>query len=131
MTAPAPVYWPFPVLPAEQQSAQHRREIEFLEVTYRDGLRPCKFADGEYRIESTGGRTAWVIYRGRLRGGSGTRWEVWLNDGNERTSTSWADGFDSATATALRWVRVSHSHESDGDEPGLLPQFATANEGPR
>lgn len=111
MTAPAPVYWPFAVLPPEQQTAQHRREIAFLEEAHRDGLRPCKFADGEYRIESRGGRSAWVIYRGRTRGGVATRWEVWLNEGDARVASFTADGLDAATAAVLGWARGADAVE--------------------
>jgi hypothetical protein len=114
MTAPAPVFWPFPVLPPEQQTTQHRREVEFLEAAYRDGFRPCKFADGEYRIESPDGRSAWVISRGRLRGGAATRWEVWLNDVMERVSTTWVDGFEAAAEVAQRWVRGVSATEALG-----------------
>ncbi len=105
MVAPNPIYWPFPVLPPEQQTEQHQKEVRFLEDAHRAGFRPCKFADGEYRIESGDGRTAWVIARGRSRGGAGTRWEVWLNDGTERISSFCADGFDAATEAVSRWAR--------------------------
>jgi len=105
MTAPNPTYWPFPVLPPEQQSAQHRSEVGFLEEAFRAGFRPCKFMDGEYRIESTDGRSAWVIYRGRLRGGAATRWEVWLNECGERVASFMSDGFEAATGVALQWAR--------------------------
>jgi hypothetical protein len=115
---PTPIYWPFPVLPPEQRTEQHQKEVRFLEDAHRAGFRPCKFADGEYRIESGDGRTAWVIARGRLRGGVGTRWEVWLNDGIERITSNWADGFDSATTPALDWVSAMHRE-------GTADQFAS------
>jgi hypothetical protein len=114
MTTPQPVYWPFPVIPVEQQTSHHRLEVDFLEAAYRDGYRPCKFADGEYRLES-GTRTAWLIFRGRLRGGQGSRWEVWLNDGGDRVTNTWADGFEPAAAKAFEWVREGHSNRTDAN----------------
>jgi hypothetical protein len=113
MSTQTPVYWPFAVLPPEQQTAQHRQEIAFLEEAYRDGLRPCKFTDGEYRIESANGRSAWVIARGRR--GVVRRWELWLNDGQERVSTTWVDGFEAAAAIVLKWTDGVRSR---GDERG-------------
>jgi hypothetical protein len=112
MSAPAPVYWPFPVLPHERQTPQHRAEVAFLEQAHRAGLRPCKFADGEYRIGSDGGRAAWVIARGRK--GAVRRWEVWLNDGGERVSSQTVEGFDPAAAVALGWVRVEANVPEEG-----------------
>jgi hypothetical protein len=102
MSTQKAVYWPFPVLPPEQLTLQHRQEIEFLEAAYRAGLRPCKFEDGEYRIGSDEGRSAWVIARGRR--GVLRRWEVWLNDGGERVSSQTVEGFDAAAAVAMGWM---------------------------
>ncbi len=94
MIEPNARYWPFPVLPPEQRTAQHWKEVRFLDEALQSGFRPCKFADAEYRVESENNRSGWILYRGRLGGSSQTRWEIWLNDLSERVLSVWVDEFD-------------------------------------
>jgi hypothetical protein len=111
-------YWPFPVVPAEHRTPQHHAEIAFLDDALREGFQPCKFMDGEYRIEGRNGRSAWVNYRGHARGRTATRWEIWLNAGNERVAAFWTNEFDRATTAALQWVRGGHVTEVIDSSPG-------------
>jgi hypothetical protein len=104
MPTDGPHYWPFPVLSADLQTDEHRREIRFLEEAYRAGYRPCKFLEREYQAHVEQGRYGWIIYRGRIRRGGPSRWEVWLDDQPGRVAAFWVDDFDTAAASVLRWL---------------------------
>lgn len=100
-----PVFWPFEVLPREQLTHQHLKEIGFLEDAHAQGYRPCKFVDGEYRAESPDGRTGWIICRGGYTKAGPTRWEIWLNSPNSLRAACWVNDFECAAAMVLGWLQ--------------------------
>ncbi len=100
-TPPAPPYWPFPVIPPEQQTAEHRVEIDFLQEAYTAGYAPR--GNGlEISAGDPNGRFAELFYRGRERGKR--RWEVLLFDAHRRALHCWANDFAAVGAAALAWL---------------------------
>lgn len=91
-------YWPFDVLPREQQTEQHRREIRFLETAYRAGYRPYIFGSQQDFGATTEERTAEIIYRGCR----GKHWEVCLSPFG---LSAHLDDFDYAAQAVLCWLR--------------------------
>jgi len=52
-------FWPFEVLPPEQRTPVHQRQIAFLEEAYSDGFRP--FTDGmNFGATAPSGRGGWL-----------------------------------------------------------------------
>src|SRR4051794_32660572 len=98
---PEQKFWPFEVLPPEQRSLVHQREIAFLEEAHSGGFRP--FTDGmNFGATAPRGRGGWLLCRGS---GRVDRWEVSV--GSEA-----ADGFSFlflpfsiAAEALLRWLR--------------------------
>ena len=89
----------FEVLPAEEQTAQHKSEIRFLEKANREGYEA--YADGsDYGADAVNGRAALLIFRGR-RG----CWEVVLSVHNEKIASALFDDFTCASEAVLRWLR--------------------------
>lgn len=105
MTESGPTFWPFPVMPAEQRTPQHDKEIRFLNEALAAGYRPCKYYESDYRIESAGGRHVYLTYRGRNFAGTRYRWEVVLNEAAGRVMAFWVDEFTVAADAAFRWLR--------------------------
>ncbi len=92
-------YWPFEVLPSEEQTAQHKSEIRFLEKANREGYEV--YADGsDYGAEAANGRAALLIFRGRKG-----CWEVVLSVHNEKIASALFDDFTCASEAVLRWLR--------------------------
>jgi hypothetical protein len=96
-------YWPFAVLPLEQQTEEHQREIRFFEKAYQEGFKPCQSSFGYFKATSADGREGWIIQRGPSRGQR--RWEVWLFAAETKKSSFWVDQFDSAAEAVLDWLR--------------------------
>ena len=97
---PAPC-WPFPVLPPEQWTAEHRIEIEFLEAAYQAGYAPR--ANGmEVSAGGWDGLSVLLLNRGRERGKR--RWEVILNTADRCALRCWANDFAAVGAAALAWL---------------------------
>lgn len=104
MPTEEPLYWPYPVLPVEQQTEEHRRRIRFLDAALDAGFRPCVYPPEVYFVRSDEPREGWLVWRGRTRQGA-TRWEVWLDETAGRAAAFWADDFDTAAASVLAWLR--------------------------
>jgi hypothetical protein len=92
-------YWPFKVLPLEEQSDQHKEEIRFLEDAYQLGYRPYMFWAGNYSASVENGRLGDIIVRGR------SRWEVMLGGQSNEGGSAFVDEFSSAAKAVLRWLQ--------------------------
>lgn len=113
MTEQTPVYWPFPVIPPDQQNTWHHQQIRFLDLAYANGFQPCKYyMDGEYYLVGGEGRSAWALYRGRVGYTIVSRWEVWLNGPDGRIATLWVDDLDAASEMMTLWLRGGEIGES-------------------
>lgn len=97
-------YWPFVVLPPEEQSDQNRQEVRFLETAYAEGFRPA-LCGGDYRATSEHGREVWMVWRGRRRQDGPQQWELRLFSGDQRFRAMWLDEFACAADAALKWLR--------------------------
>jgi hypothetical protein len=117
------VYWPFDVLPIEEQTMQHRREIQFLETAYRDGYRPYTF--GSENFGATCGDRGGVIYfRGQKR------WEAIVGTAERTTLSAYLDDFSHAAEAVLLWLRgaeatgiLEHVRGHLVVTPGTAPGF--------
>jgi hypothetical protein len=97
-------FWPFPTLPHEQQTASHRRHIEFLVAAHREGFSPFADLSNFGATAAGGGRGGWLIYRGHGRGRA-ERWELNVgSDGGAGFSVLFLP-FDVAADALLRWLR--------------------------
>src|SRR5262245_55925354 len=93
-------YWPFEVVPANEQTEQHRREIAFLNAAHSDGFKVYAFGFGDdYGATGGDGRQGEIIRRGRAR------WEVRLYDGESRTAVAYVGDFTCAGAAVVEWLR--------------------------
>lgn len=99
-------HWPFSVLPEEERTDQHRREIEYLEAAYSRGFKPFTFGAGNYGATNNG-RSGDILVRGR------NRWEVALSSGDVRVASAFVDDFASAATAVLSWLE-------GGDTPTVL-----------
>jgi hypothetical protein len=93
-------YWPFEVLPQEQQTAQHEREVRFLETAYLDGFNPYVF--GSENFGATAEKRGGVIL---YRGSRGKHWEVLLGTVEKTILAAHLDDFDYAAEAVIRWLR--------------------------
>ena len=94
-------YWPFKVLPVEQQTDQHKKEIGFLETAYREGFRSYQFWAGDLGAEAPNGRIGEIVIRGQ-RG-----WEVILYAGDEDVASTFTHDIEEAGQAVLAWLRGS------------------------
>jgi hypothetical protein len=98
---PEQQFWPFEVLPPEQRTPAHQREIAFLEEAYADGFRP--FTEGmNFGATATGGRAGWLFRRGSSRI---DRWEVRVGSEAEEGFSFLFLPFAIAVGALLRWLR--------------------------
>ena len=114
-------YWPFEVLPFDEQTTQHKDEIRFLEKANQEGY--VVYAEGsDYGADATNGRAALLIFRGRRR-----CWEVVLSIQNEKIASALFDDFSCASEAALRWLRGDDAAEilSDAGQHLILPGVAS------
>jgi hypothetical protein len=92
-------YWPFDILPPEEQTAQHKSAIRFLQKAKQEGYEV--YADGsDYGAEAASGRAALLIFRGR-----GGCWETVLSFHDQKIASSIFDDFTCASEAVLRWLR--------------------------
>jgi hypothetical protein len=91
-------YWPFNVLPLEQRTEQHRREIGFLETAHQAGYKPYTFGNGSFGA-TAGIRAGEILFRGRKH------WQVCLAQENQLIVSAHVDNFDYAAEAILRWLR--------------------------
>jgi len=91
-------YWPFSVLPASEQTTQHRNEIAFLERAYRERFMPYTCAGGDIGAgnRELGGL---ILVRGR------NRWEVVLWNSEGKGPSEFVTDFPTAGETLLKWLR--------------------------
>jgi hypothetical protein len=109
-------YWPFPVLPAEQQNSVHRAVIHFLEVAHREGFRPYSF-DVEDFGASTGDRVGLIIFRTR------SFWELRVDTERSNTLAAYVGPFAVAADAVLCWLRGNHvSDILESIRPHLVPR---------
>ncbi len=96
--------WPFPAIPPDQQTDEHRKEIRFFEDAYREGFKPFEDYAG-YGASSLDGRIANLVRRGRTRDRA-SRWEIFLSapEPDEGLSCLFLT-FEVATEALFRWLR--------------------------
>jgi hypothetical protein len=90
-------FWPFPVLPRDQQTANHREQLDFLETAFAKGFAPFMFGSENFGA-STIHRKGFVLRRGKQHK------EVWLDEGTERIIAAHVDGFSCAIKAILDWL---------------------------
>lgn len=117
-------YWPFEVLPSDQQTEQHRREIHFLEAAADLGYRPYTFGASNFGATNQE-RDGILFVRGRRR------WEVVLGGGERRMLSAYFDDFAAASEAILLWLRgldagvvVAHIQNQVVSVPGCPSGFA-------
>jgi hypothetical protein len=94
-------YWPFDVLPPEQQTELHKSQIRFLRIAYDKGF--CPYDDGlEWGATGCGGITGLILQRGSSRLWWG---EIIWCEADERSGSDYVDNFDCAADAVLRWLR--------------------------
>jgi hypothetical protein len=91
-------YWPFEVLPPEERTEQHEREIRLLEATHRRGYSPYSCVAGDLGATAEG-RGGLIVVRGR------GRWEVILGTAEARIASAFVNDFDCAAQAVLEWLR--------------------------
>ena len=106
-------YWPFDVLPPDQQSEQHRDEIQFLEAAFREGFAPYQFGTQNFAA-SFGDRSGVIFYRTR------TRWEAVLGSGAKTVLSAYFGDFGPAARAILLWLRGGDADEIANHVPGRI-----------
>jgi hypothetical protein len=97
-------FWPFPVIPPDRQTDEHRKEIRFFEDAYREVFKPFEDFAG-YGASSLDGRMASLVRRGRTRDRA-TRWEIFLSAPQPEEGFSCLFlTFEVATEALFRWLR--------------------------
>ncbi len=99
-----PRYWPFEVLPPENQTEHHQKEIRFLETAHRKGYTPYMCGPGDFGA-SAHDRSGTIIGRGRRR------WEVVLGALDAKVASAFVDDFDCAAEAVLEWLRGAETAE--------------------
>jgi hypothetical protein len=90
--------WPFAVLPPDEQTDQHKREVRFLVRAHEAGHRAYTFGAGDYGATARDGRSGEIIRRGR------NRWAVAVGGDGQEHPAAYFDDFDSAAEAVLRWL---------------------------
>lgn len=113
-------FWPFDVLPPNQQSDHHRQEIAFLEQAFQDGFQPYVFDRSNYG-GTANERKIEIIHRGADR-----YWELFFTMADNTVGTFYIEGFAAAGTAALEWLRgedlsaiTRHVKDSIVTKPGL------------
>src|SRR3989442_15258706 len=96
--------WPFEVLPPEQQTAQHQREIRFLETAHRQGVAPHMCGAGDFEAAADE-RSGSIVVRGRKH------WEVILGILDAKVASAFVDDFDCAADAVLGWLGGAEAAE--------------------
>jgi hypothetical protein len=107
---PEEQYWPFDVLPEDQQSPLHRQEIRFLETAYREGYKPYTFGAGDYGAGAEE-RSGLILVRGRKR------WEAVLGKGDAKVGSVFLEDFDRAAEAVLEWLRGKEAFQMLAQAP--------------
>lgn len=74
-------YWPFSVLPVDEQTDLHKQEVHLLEEAYLAGYRPYVFGGENFGLGDEQARWIEFIWRGRAIGEP--CWEPLLYDGGQ------------------------------------------------
>lgn len=74
-------YWPFSVLPAEEQTDLHKQEIHLLAEAHLAGYRPYVFGGENFGMGDEQARWIEFVWRGRAIGEP--CWEPWLMEGSQ------------------------------------------------
>ena len=91
-------YWPFDVLPPEQQTEQHKQGITFLESAHREGCQAYTCGAGDLGATANE-RGGLIVVRGRRR------WEVVLGVQDTKVASAFVDDFACAGEAVLDWLR--------------------------
>lgn len=94
-------YWPFQVLPPEQRTEYHQRQVDFLETAYQAGYKPYMFGSGEDFGATAGTRGGMIVYRGSR----GKHWQVLLGTAEHTALSAHVDDFRCGADAVLRWLR--------------------------
>ncbi len=93
-------YWPFDVLPLEDRTEQHKREIRFFETAEQQGYKGYEMgATLALGAEAPNGREGMILRRGR------NRWEVSLGANQKEESSAFYHDFDAAADAVFAWLR--------------------------
>jgi hypothetical protein len=101
-------YWPFSVLPLDEQTEQHKKEIWLLNTATHLGFRAYVFGSN-FGVEDTSGRIGEIIHRGGNR-----RWEILLSASETLAGKKMVDDFDAAARAVLRWLKGEDATSSLG-----------------
>ena len=91
-------FWPFPVVPPEQQTGRDKSVIHFLETAYNEGFKPHHLGGGDYGASSKD-REALILVRGK------NKWEVRIGTAQETGLSAHLKDFECAATAALAWLR--------------------------
>lgn len=94
-------YWPFPVLPNEQLSAEGRQMVAFLDAALRTGWQPYDIDEAVIGATAPTGRVGEVI----RRGGRGRYWEIVLADAANEPVSRYVDGLERAFDAVSAWLQ--------------------------
>ncbi len=98
--------WPFPVLPDDQLTELHKRQLDFLETAHREGYIAYMFLSSSFGAEAKCGRRGEIVHRGLNR-----RWEICLypknpDDTDSEVQPKVTGDFTEAADEVLRWLRA-------------------------
>jgi hypothetical protein len=91
-------YWPFPVLPSDQQTPLHKQQVAFLEAAYAEGFRPFWFGADNYQATAAD-RGGIILLRTRRF------WEVAVGTTDSTSLSAYVDSYAVAGEAVLRWLR--------------------------
>src|SRR5262249_31909256 len=115
-------FWPFDVLPPDQQTDQHKREIAFLEAAHREGFRPWMNRVGDFGA-TAGERGGLIVVRGRKCR------EVILGTSQAKRFSAFVTDFDSAAKALLSWLRGAEPAEVLAQVEGHLEKTPKGSRG--
>jgi hypothetical protein len=92
-------YWPFEVLPTDQQTDHHRHVVAYLKQALAEGFNSYEFDWTSYGASASNGRSGDLIKRGF------DRYEVILKLADEVIASFYVDGFVNASEATLEWLR--------------------------
>jgi hypothetical protein len=91
-------YWPFPVLPPDQQTPLHKQQVAFLEAAYAEGFRPFVFGADNYQATAAD-RGGIIFFRTR------SFWEVAVGTTDATLLSAYVNSYSIAGEAVLRWLR--------------------------
>lgn len=91
-------YWPFQVLPPENQTEEQKCQVRFLEIANQEGYKPYMEPVGHFGA-TAGVRGGMILFRGRRH------WQVLLGTTEENVVSAHLDDFCAAAEAVLQWLR--------------------------